>query len=87
MDEPCSSLDPISTNLIEELIKSYKDKYTLIIVTHNLAQARRVCDYTTVLWYDDTQGWGIEIETDRSQVIFENPKHQIVKDYIGGLKG
>ncbi|MBI2521749.1 MAG: phosphate ABC transporter ATP-binding protein [Bdellovibrio sp.] len=87
MDEPCSSLDPISTDVVEKLIHDLKGKYTIIIITHNLAQARRVCDFVATFWYDGEKEIGQIIEFGRCIDIFENPKNKIVQDYVGGLKG
>lgn len=87
MDEPCSSLDPISTEKIEELIHSLKGKYTILLVTHNLPQARRVCDYVFAFWYDESRGCGQVLEEGTCKEIFEAPKTKAVRDYVGGLKG
>ncbi|MEK6625442.1 MAG: phosphate ABC transporter ATP-binding protein [Bdellovibrionota bacterium] len=87
MDEPCSSLDPISTDVVEKLIHELKGKYTIIIITHNLAQARRVCDFVATFWYDGVKEIGLIIESGRCVDIFEHPKNKIVQEYVGGLKG
>ena len=87
MDEPCSSLDPISTDVVEKLIHELKGKYTIIIITHNLAQARRVCDFVATFWYDGVNEIGLIIESGRCVDIFEHPKNKIVQEYVGGLKG
>ncbi len=87
MDEPCSSLDPISSDKIEELIDNLRGKYTIIIITHNLPQARRLCDFVHAFWYDYKTHSGKLIESGTCIDIFENPKDPILQDYIRGLKG
>jgi len=87
MDEPCSSLDPISTDRIEELIHGIKGKYTILIVTHNLAQARRVCDYIFAFWYDETSSCGQILESGTCAEIFQHSQNKIIRDYVGGIKG
>lgn len=81
MDEPTSSLDPISTIKIEELILQLKKKYTIIIVTHSMAQAQRISDETFFFYQ------GKIIETGRTKKIFLNPKNNETKDYINGRIG
>ncbi|MFC1566685.1 phosphate ABC transporter ATP-binding protein PstB [bacterium] len=80
-DEPCASLDPISTKKIEELIEELKQKYTIIIVTHNMQQAARVSDYTAFLYL------GNLIEYDHTEKIFTVPKDKRTEDYITGKFG
>lgn len=87
MDEPCSSLDPISTDKIECLINNLKDKYTIIIITHNLAQAKRICQNISAFWFDEVLQTGIIVESGPCLEIFTNPKEKIVKEYIQGIKG
>lgn len=87
MDEPCSSLDPISTEKIEGLIQELKGRYTILIVTHNLAQARRVCDYVYVFWYDELDGYGKILESGTCSDVFDHSKNEIIRDYVGGLRG
>ncbi|MEN9868708.1 MAG: hypothetical protein RL748_4298 [Pseudomonadota bacterium] len=84
-DEPCSALDPIATQVIEELILGLKGRYTILMVTHNLAQARRLSDSVTVCWVD--QGCGCVVESGRSQTIFENPCSPITQAYCQGQIG
>ncbi|NVN91692.1 MAG: phosphate ABC transporter ATP-binding protein [Desulfuromonadales bacterium] len=81
MDEPCSALDPISTLKIEELIDELKEKYTIIIVTHNMQQAARVSD-TTAFFY-----LGELIEVGSTKSIFTNPEKKQTEDYITGRFG
>jgi phosphate transport system ATP-binding protein len=89
MDEPCSALDPIATRRIEELMRELKQKYTIAIVTHNLQQAKRVADMTAFLYVDTSEGGrtGYMVEYDHTGAIFEDPKEQATKDYIGGEFG
>ncbi len=84
-DEPCSALDPIATGVIEELIASLKGRYTILMVTHNLAQAKRLADSVTVCWVN--QGCGCVVETGSSQTIFENPSSPITLAYCQGQIG
>ncbi len=86
MDEPCSALDPIATRKIEELMLELKEKFTIVIVTHNLQQAQRVADKTGFLYVDTTQGGrtGYLVELGDTRQIFEDPKEDHTKDYISG---
>lgn len=86
-DEPCSSLDPISTEKIENLINEMKGTYTILIVTHNLAQARRLCDYVYAFWYDKNEYCGRVVESGNCIDVFVNAKSQIIRDYVVGIKG
>jgi len=79
--EPCSAIDPIATARIEELIIRLKEKYTVIIVTHNMQQAARVSDFTAFLWL------GQLIEFDRTEKIFTTPANRLTEDYITGRFG
>ncbi len=81
MDEPASALDPIATGRIEDLIHELKEKYTIIIVTHNMQQASRVSDYTAFFFMGEL------IETDETYKIFNNPGRQQTEDYITGRFG
>lgn len=85
MDEPCSALDPISSGVVEDLILSLKGRYTVLIVTHNLAQARRIADYAAVLWVQD--GAGRLIEAGIATQIFEAPREPLTAAYVGGMRG
>ncbi|OIP78865.1 MAG: hypothetical protein AUK48_00740 [Oscillatoriales cyanobacterium CG2_30_44_21] len=75
MDEPCSALDPISGEVIEDLMLHLRKQYTLIVVTHNLAQARRIADQVAVFWVQDEIGRLIESGT--TTQIFEYPQHSL----------
>ena len=81
MDEPCSSLDPIATAKIEDLMLQLKKKYTVIIVTHNMQQAARVSDFTAYMYL------GKLIEFGKTKQIFENPKQELTENYITGRFG
>jgi len=81
MDEPCSSLDPISTARIEDLIHSLKELYTIIIVTHNMQQASRVSDYTGFFLMGEL------IEFGESAQVFTRPKDKRTEDYVTGRFG
>lgn len=81
LDEPCSALDPISTAKIEELLIQLKERFTIVIVTHNMQQAARVSDYTAYMYLGDL------IEYDATDNIFTRPKRQETEDYITGRFG
>jgi phosphate transport system ATP-binding protein len=85
MDEPCSALDPVSTNRIEQLITRLRQKYTVIVVTHNISQARRIADNTVLLWSED--GVGKVIDQGPTGRVFEKPKTQTAEAYIEGRLG
>jgi phosphate transport system ATP-binding protein len=80
-DEPCASLDPISTRKIEELMLELKKDYTLVIVTHNMQQAARVSDYTAFLYLGEL------IEFGRTENIFTVPKNKMTEEYVTGKFG
>ena len=81
MDEPCSALDPIATAKIEDLMRVLKEKYTIVIVTHNMQQAARVSDRTAFFLMGDL------IEFDDTKRLFENPSDRRTEDYITGRFG
>ncbi len=81
MDEPCSALDPKSTEAIEELVWNLRGKYTILIVTHNMAQARRASDECIFMLH------GKVMEHTRTEQMFVAPKHQKTADYIEGRYG
>ncbi|MET8151144.1 phosphate ABC transporter ATP-binding protein PstB [Actinoplanes sp. NPDC049668] len=87
MDEPCSALDPISTLAIEDLMFKLKDRFTIIIVTHNMQQAARVSDKTGFFSIEKTGDPGRLIEYDDTQKIFSNPSERKTEDYITGRFG
>lgn len=86
MDEPASALDPIATLKIEELMQDLKQKYTIVIVTHNMQQAARASDYTA-FFNMMPDGAGYLVEHDVTQKIFTNPKEILTEDYISGRFG
>jgi phosphate transport system ATP-binding protein len=81
MDEPCSALDPIATQKIEELILQLKGTYTIVIVTHNMQQAARVSELTAFFWL------GKLIEYNTTERIFTNPNERMTEDYVTGRFG
>jgi phosphate transport system ATP-binding protein len=81
MDEPCSALDPIATLKIEELMYQLKERYTIVIVTHNLQQAARVSDRTAFFWL------GRLVEYAPTPEMFTNPRERLTEDYITGRFG
>lgn len=81
LDEPASALDPISTLKIEELINELKDKYTIVIVTHNMQQAARVSDYTAFMYMGEL------VEFGETSELFTNPAKKQTEDYITGRYG
>ena len=81
MDEPCSALDPITTLKIEDLIRTLKENYTIVIVTHNMQQAARVSDFTGFFWLGELVEYG------KSGKIFTRPQEQQTENYITGRYG
>ena len=85
MDEPCSALDPIASAKVESLIQSLKGRFTIIIVTHNLAQARRISDRVAVFWLQD--GAGQIVEQGATETVFNGAKNETAAAYLGGMQG
>jgi phosphate transport system ATP-binding protein len=81
MDEPASALDPASTLRIEELITELKERYTVVIVTHNMQQASRVSDWTLFMLYGEV------VEFAPTQKVFTNPDDSRTEDYVTGRFG
>ena len=81
MDEPCSALDPIATTKVEELIHELKQRYTIVIVTHNMQQAARVSDFTAFMYL------GRLVEFGKTDKLFTTPEKQETEDYITGRFG
>jgi len=81
MDEPCSALDPIATQRVEELMQELQKDYTIVIVTHNMQQASRVSDYCGFMWLGEL------VEFDRTEVIFTKPRHKQTEGYVTGRFG
>jgi phosphate transport system ATP-binding protein len=86
MDEPCSALDPIGTLKIEELMRSLKERYTIVIVTHNMQQAARVSDFTGFFWLNEERA-GILAEYGPTEQLFTSPQDKRTEDYITGRYG
>jgi len=91
MDEPCSALDPIATARIEELMRDIKDRYTIVIVTHNMQQAARVSDrtafFTTEVSEQGDRRTGRLVEFDVTEKIFSNPSDSRTENYVTGRFG
>jgi phosphate transport system ATP-binding protein len=94
MDEPCSALDPISTQRIEDLMKQLVETYTIVIVTHNMQQAMRVSDFTAFYYihkHEEEDGkevrWGELVEYAPTQKLFDQPEQEETSDYISGRFG
>jgi phosphate transport system ATP-binding protein len=85
LDEPCSALDPLSSGVVEDLIRSLRPRYTLVVVTHNLAQARRIADRVAVFWSLD--GAGRLIEQGPAAQIFGSPRDPLTAAYVNGARG
>lgn len=85
MDEPCSALDPLSSEVIEDLMLRLRGRYTLIVVTHNLAQAQRISDRTALFWVEE--GAGRVIEVGPTAQLFTQPQHPLTQAYVTGRKG
>jgi phosphate transport system ATP-binding protein len=86
-DEPCSAIDPISTQKIEDLMAELKKNYTMVIVTHNMQQAARVSDYTAFMLVQEQGEPGRIIEFDDTNTIFTNPSDERTENYITGRFG
>ena len=84
-DEPCSALDPIASGVVEDLIHSLKGKVTVVIVTHNLAQARRIADQAVVFWVRD--GAGALVEHGPAERVFSSPVNPDAALYLSGARG
>jgi phosphate transport system ATP-binding protein len=87
MDEPCSALDPIATMRIEELIVKLADDYTIVIVTHNMAQAARVSERTAFFNTDGEKPGGFLVEYDTTDRVFKAASDQQTRDYVNGVFG
>ncbi len=81
MDEPCSALDPIATLKIEDLMQELKQKYTIVIVTHNMQQAARASDFTGFFWLGEL------VEHSETKRLFVKPQQKQTEDYITGRFG
>jgi len=83
LDEPCSALDPIASATVEGLIDSLKGRYTLLMVTHNLAQARRLADHVAVCWVRD--GCGCVLDSGPACELFESARDPQAQRYLNGM--
>jgi len=81
MDEPCSALDPGSTLKIENLLLELKERFTIVIVTHNMQQARRISDYTAFMYQGEL------VEFGPTDGVFETPRQELTRDYVSGRFG
>ena len=86
MDEPCSSLDPVATFRIEELMRQLASEYTIVIVTHNMQQAARVSDFTAMMMLGEERA-GEMIEFDQTGTVFTRPTDKRTEDYVTGRLG
>ena len=91
MDEPCSALDPISTGKVEDLMIELKERFSIVIVTHNMQQAARVSDRTAFLMTEldatESTRWGRLVEYDVTERVFTNPADKRTEDYVSGKVG
>jgi phosphate transport system ATP-binding protein len=91
MDEPCSSLDPIATGRIEDLMQDIKKEYSIVIVTHNMQQAARVSDmtafFTAEVSEQQDRRTGVLVEYDKTENIFQNPSDERTENYVTGRFG
>jgi phosphate transport system ATP-binding protein len=87
MDEPCSALDPISTLAIEDLMTQLRERFTIVIVTHNMQQAARVSEYTGFFNLSGVGRPGRLVEFNPTEKIFSNPDQKATEDYISGRFG
>lgn len=85
MDEPCSALDPISSAVVEDMIKKLSGRYTIVIVTHNLAQARRIANYAAFFWMKEKVGKLVEFG--QCHPLFDTPQDPLTAAYVSGIAG
>lgn len=85
LDEPCSALDPLSSGVVEDLIVRLRERLTLLVVTHNLGQARRIADHVACFWVQG--GAGRLIEHGPAPLMFESPQQPLTAEYIRGIRG
>jgi phosphate transport system ATP-binding protein len=87
MDEPASALDPVATLKIEDLMSRLAERYTIVVVTHNMQQAGRVADFTAFMLMDPVQRFGELVEFGPTVELFNRPRDQRTEDYITGRFG
>lgn len=85
LDEPCSALDPLASAIVEDLVVSLRGRYTVVVVTHNLPQARRIAQTTALFWVVDGAGQLVEVAP--TEDFFTNPLHPLARDYVAGVRG
>lgn len=85
MDEPCSALDPFSSAVVEDMIKKLSGSYTIVIVTHNLAQARRIANYAAFFWMKEKVGKLVEFG--QCHPLFDAPQDPLTAAYVSGITG
>ncbi len=85
LDEPCSALDPIASRVVENLIVSLRKRMTIVIVTHNLAQAKRIANHMAIFWIRN--GAGTVIEQGPAAALFLNPREAVAQEYLSGTCG
>ncbi len=85
MDEPCSALDPRASAQVEELIRALAQRFTVVVVTHNLHQARRVSDYAALFWQEE--GHGKLVEAGPTEALFDDPQQAETRAYVQGVIG
>jgi phosphate transport system ATP-binding protein len=85
MDEPCSALDPRASAQVEELIRALARRFTVVVVTHNLYQARRVSDYAALFW--PYEGQGQLVEAGPTAALFDDPQQAETRAYVQGVMG
>ncbi|MCA8960202.1 MAG: phosphate ABC transporter ATP-binding protein [Planctomycetes bacterium] len=85
LDEPCSALDPISSATVEDHLLTLRGRFTMAVVTHNLAQAKRIADRVAFFWAGASGGRLIECGT--ADAVFESPQDPLTRDYVAGLRG
>ena len=83
-DEPCSALDPMASGVVEDLISSLAQKATIVLVSHDIAQARRIADQIAVFWFKNNAGRLVEVCCDKDQ--FEKSTHPITRCFIDGTR-
>ncbi len=87
LDEPCSALDPMATEVVERAVAGLRGRYTTVIVTHNLAQARRIADFTAVFWQLGRGRVDSLVEFGPTRRVFERPAEELTSMYIAGTQG
>ncbi len=85
LDEPCSALDPIASGVTEKLTESFRGRFTVVIVTHNLSQSRRIADYAAFFWMKN--GTSRQIEHGPNRPIFGAPHDSLTEAYVNGSAG